>query len=563
MRCAIYTRKSTEEGLEQNFNSLQAQREACEAFIESQRQEGWCLLPEAYDDGGFSGGTLERPGLQRLLEAVRARRLEAVVVYKVDRLSRSLTDFAKLVELFETAEVSFISVTQQFNTTTSMGRLTLNVLLSFAQFEREVTAERIRDKIAASKRKGLWTGGPAPLGYDIADKRLLVNPEEAESVRELFRLYLELGSVRRLQEAAVAQGLATKRRQRKDGSVTGARAFTRGNLYQLLANPLYVGEVRHKGQSYPGQHQAILERATWEAVQAQLQRNASNRRSGRNAAVPSLLTGLVYDETGDRLRPTHANKQGRRYRYYVSGRLIHAESRSTGGWRLPTKALERSVIEVLVGWLTDPARLTSDLSLDRTAPQEIEVLLATARELADHLRSGTQTEQRAGLGSLVQRIDLSSDLLRLSLKREAFMGSDVRPARDSEASAQNLIEVTAPLNLRRRGVEAKIVLTSNAKAPQEPDPHMVRLIARAHHWLEQLASGTVPSVRALAEREGIDRSDASRILALAFLAPDITEAILAGAQPPELTARRLHRFSPPPLYWPAQRRKLGLIGPAE
>lgn len=559
MRCAIYTRKSTEEGLERDFNSLQAQREACEAFIKSQRQEGWRLLPDAYDDGGFSGGTLERPGLQRLLEAVRARRLEAVVVYKVDRLSRSLTDFAKLVELFETAGVSFVSVTQQFNTTTSMGRLTLNVLLSFAQFEREVTAERIRDKIAASKRKGLWTGGPAPLGYDIADKRLVVNAEEAENVRALFRLYLEFGSVRRLQEAAAAQGLVTKRRQRKDGSVTGGRTFTRGNLYQLLSNPLYVGEVRHKGQNYPGQHQAILERETWEAVQAQLQRNASNRRSGRNVDAPTLLTGLVYDETGDRLRPTHANKQGRRYRYYVSGRLIHAESRSTGGWRLPAKALEAIVIEVLVGWLKDPPRLTADLSLEATAPQEIGAMLAKARELANHLGSGTQTEQRAALRSLVQRIDLSADRLRLSLQCEVFITSDVRQARNSKASVP---EVTAPLNLRRRGVEAKIVLISNAKAPQEPDPYLVRLIARAHHWLAQLASGAMPSVRTLAERECIDRSDASRILALAFLAPDITEAILTGTQPLELTARRLHRFSLPPLYWSAQRRRLGLVSSA-
>jgi DNA invertase Pin-like site-specific DNA recombinase len=289
-RCAIYTRKSTEEGLEQDFNSLDAQREACEAFIRSQRQEGWHLLSERFDEGGYSGGTMERPALTRLLAAAREGRIETVVVYKVDRLTRSLVDFARIVELFDQSGVSFVSVTQQFNTTTSMGRLTLNVLLSFAQFEREVTGERIRDKIAASKKKGIWMGGLVPLGYDVKDRCLLVNPPEADAVRALFRLYLELGTVRRLKEAADRLGLVTKRRHLSPDHALGGQAFTGGHLYQLLSNPIYLGEVVHKGVSYAGRHEAIIDRETFGAVQARLNDNATARQSSTNE--PARRPGL-------------------------------------------------------------------------------------------------------------------------------------------------------------------------------------------------------------------------------------------------------------------------------
>ena len=300
LRCAIYTRKSSEEGLDQDFNSLDAQREACEAYIKSQAGEGWTAVKAHYDDGGISGGTLERPALQRLLNDIEAGRVNVVVVYKVDRLTRSLADFAKIVEVFDTRSVSFVSVTQQFNTTSSMGRLTLNMLLSFAQFEREVTSERIRDKIAASKKKGMWMGGLPPLGYDILDKKLVVNEAEAETVRTLFRLHLELGMVKNLVEKSACLGLVTKRRIRTDGQPTGGQPFTRGHLYQLLTNPIYVGEISHRGVTYAGQHDAIIEREVFDAVGRRLDDNAARRRSATNAKVPSLLTGLIYDETGDR-----------------------------------------------------------------------------------------------------------------------------------------------------------------------------------------------------------------------------------------------------------------------
>src|SRR5215470_6158244 len=321
-RCAIYTRKSSEEGLEQEFNSLAAQREACEAYIRSQQHEGWVLAKTHYDDGGFSGGNLERPALQHLLTDVRAGRIDTVVVYKVDRLTRSLADFARLVEIFDGEGVSFVSVTQQFNTTSSMGRLTLNVLLSFAQFERDVTGERIRDKIAASKKKGMWMGGNVPLGYNASERTLVINPAEAETVRRIFSLYRELGCVRRVKDEADRLGLHTKRAARADGAERGGKPFTRGHIYAVLSNPIYTGQIAHKDQLYPGQHPALIDAETWAAVRDQVAGNAGAHRRRPKAAEPSLLAGLLVDAQGQRLTPSHAVKKGRRYRYYISAALI-------------------------------------------------------------------------------------------------------------------------------------------------------------------------------------------------------------------------------------------------
>ena len=334
LRCAVYTRKSTEEGLDQEFNSLDAQREACAAFIASQIGLGWKLVPDHYDDGGISGGTMERPALQRLLQDIRDRKVDVVVVYKIDRLTRSLMDFSRIVEVFDASGVSFVSVTQQFNTTTSMGRLTLNVLLSFAQFEREVTAERIRDKIAASKKKGMWMGGVVPLGYRVEDRKLLVDEPEAATVRWLFDRYLELGSVRALVEEAKAKGLTGRASRRSNGEVQVTHPFGRGNLYHLLSNPIYVGRIRHRDQIYDGEHQAIIPIDLFERVQQLLANQAPARQSATNQSEPHLLTGIVFDEAGERLRPVHANKKGTRYRYYVSRQLVDARRNGADGWRL-------------------------------------------------------------------------------------------------------------------------------------------------------------------------------------------------------------------------------------
>src|SRR3954453_7970298 len=321
LRCAVYTRKSSEEGLEQDFNSLDAQREACEAYIASQKHEGWLALAQMYDDGGVCGGTMDRPALKRLLTDIAAGKIDTVVVYKVDRLTRSLSDFAKIVDVFDRHQVSFVSITQSFNTTTSMGRLTLNMLLSFAQFEREVTGERIRDKIAASKRKGMWMGGLPPLGYDVQDRKLAVNQSEAETVRAIYRRYAEVGSVRALKEEL--EGVAvSKRRVNRFGRDNGGKPLARGALYHMLQNRIYRGEIVHKDASYPGEHEAIVDQELWGLVQRLLSDNRVGRDTGTHAANPSLLAGLVYDDAGERLTPTHANKNGTRYRYYVSGTVI-------------------------------------------------------------------------------------------------------------------------------------------------------------------------------------------------------------------------------------------------
>ncbi len=309
-----------------------------------------------YDDGGFSGGNIERPALQRLLADIQGGRIDIIVVYKVDRLTRSLADFARLVEIFDAQGVSFVSVTQQFNTTSSMGRLTLNVLLSFAQFEREVTGERIRDKIAASKKKGMWMGGNVPLGYDASERTLIVNPADAETVRRIFALYLELGCVRRVKEEADRLGLSTKRSATANGTERGGKSFSRGHLYNLLSNPIYIGEIAHKGQLYPGQHPVLIDTETWTAVRNQLATNASDHRRKAHAAEPSLLAGVLVDARGERFTPSHAVKKGRRYRYYVSAALItEAGTDRAHGWRLQAQEIEDTVIRVLADALTSPA----------------------------------------------------------------------------------------------------------------------------------------------------------------------------------------------------------------
>ena len=357
VRCAIYTRKSSEEGLEQAFNSLHAQREACAAYVASQKAEGWLLLPESYDDGGLSGGTLERPAMQRLLADVDAGRIDQIVVYKIDRLTRSLADFARIVDRLDAAGASFVSVTQSFNTATSMGRLTLNMLLSFAQFEREVTAERIRDKIAASKRKGLWMGGNVPFGYDADGRTLKVNPGEAKVVRQLYALYQTEGSLIALRERAADLGLRTRTRTAPDGRVSGAGPFGRAHLHHILTNPVYAGRIRHRSVIHDGQHPAIIAPGDWQVVQELLKAGASRPRGRAPAAFTSPLAGKLFDETGDRMTPSHSRKNGHRLRYYLSNRLLNDKSGShPEAWRLPAPELEIGILGRLRAWLSAPGQ---------------------------------------------------------------------------------------------------------------------------------------------------------------------------------------------------------------
>ncbi len=553
-RCAIYTRKSSEEGLEQEFNSLAAQREASEAYIRSQQQEGWVLGRHRYDDGGFSGGNIERPALQRLLADIRAGRIDIVVVYKVDRLTRSLADFARLVELFDAEAVSFVSVTQQFNTTSSMGRLTLNVLLSFAQFEREVTGERIRDKIAASKKKGMWMGGNVPLGYDADERTLVIAPAEAETVRRIFALYREYGCVRRVKDEADRLGLRTKRRTTANGAERGGTPFSRGHIYQLLSNPIYTGQIAHKGQAYPGQHPALIDDETWIAVQDQLTANAGDHRRKRNAAEPSLLAGLLVDAYGERLTPSHAVKNGRRYRYYVSAMLItEAGTDRSQSWRLAAQEIERCVIGILVDALTSPAGLLERLDTNGMPGDQMRRLLGRAARLAATLR--TSPEGRAKIvRELVDQVILDGKGIIIKMRCSALLGGEV-PLGVSHEPTGSTIELTAAVDFKRRGAETKLVLPGLAQQNQASrcDPALIKAIARGRAWFEELATGRARSLQDLANRDGITRRYIRRLVDLAFLSPHLVEAILQGRQSVELTATRLTELDLP-LDWTEQHR---------
>jgi DNA invertase Pin-like site-specific DNA recombinase len=549
-RCAIYTRKSSEEGLEQEFNSLAAQCEACEAFIHSQRNEGWVLARTRYDDGGFSGGNLERPALQQLIADIQAGRIDIVVVYKVDRLTRSLADFARLVELFDAEAVSFVSVTQQFNTTSSMGRLTLNVLLSFAQFEREVTGERIRDKIAASKKKGMWMGGNVPLGYDADERTLVINPAEAETVRRIFALYRELGCVRRIKEEIDRLGLRTKSSTTANGTERGGKPFSRGHLYTLLSNPIYTGRIAHKAELYPGQHPALIDDESWSAVRDQLAANKSDHRRKAKAAEPSLLAGLLVDAQGERLTPSHAVKKGRRYRYYVSAALItDAGTDRAQGWRLAAMEIEEAVIRILADALTSPARLVERFGAADMPSDQFRKLLGRAARLAAAL-GGSPGERAKLVRELVEKIIVDEKTIMIKLLRRGFLlGGDV-PSSASEAASDTAVELTAAVAFTRRGPETKLVLQGLAQQTHNSrcDPALIKAIARGRAWFEELATGHARSLQELAKRDGISRRYIRRLVGLAFLSPQLVEAILQGRQSVELTATRLTELDLP-LDW--------------
>lgn len=411
-RCAIYTRKSTEEGLEQDFNSLDAQREACVAYILSQRHEGWTALPEIYEDGGYSAGNIDRPGLKRLMTAVAAGEVDVIVVYKVDRLTRSLADFAKIVEVLDAQNASFVSVTQSFNTTSSMGRLTLNVLLSFAQFEREVTGERIRDKVAASKAKGMWMGGPPPLGYDVKDRELVINPEEAEKVRYIFSRYVELGSAMALIGDLNDRGIRSKARIGRDGRAYGGVTIGRGALYAMLRNRLYVGEVVHKGQRHPGRHEALIDVEIFERAQAALEQNRVDFKRGASHPVPSLLAGLLWDGLGRRMSPSHSSKALVRYRYYASQHAT-AEDIATQKWRISAPDIESRVIDLIKQQLNQAVRDCIE-NKDVTAA-EIERLQDTSIDIANQLDHAVVHDRRGLVQRLVSRVVVELDRLLVTL----------------------------------------------------------------------------------------------------------------------------------------------------
>lgn len=524
IKCAIYTRKSSDEGLEQEFNSLHAQREACEAFVTSQKHEGWQLLPALYDDGGFSGGTLERPALKTLLADVAAGLIDTIVVYKVDRLTRSLADFAKLVELFDSKKVSFVSVTQAFNTTTSMGRLTLNVLLSFAQFEREVTGERIRDKIAASKAKGMWMGGRPPLGYDPKDRTLVINDAEAKQVRSLFAAYLKLKTVDALAAFASENSIVSKRWTAKDGKHVGGEPLQRGALYHILANPIYVGEIAHRGMRHAGLHAPIVERKIFDKVQALLAANRRRKKLAAHAQEASLLAGLVFDQTGERLTPTHTSKRGRRYRYYARA--------GASGLRIPADLLEQLVTGALA------ANLAAD---DVMAPQlatlgtRLTTLLGKCQDFAEQLRG---SDARHALLEIVERVQVAEEHVAITLKPKLF-----DPSQNVE------ISFTVPASLANRNRHLSVV---GASAVEKTSPAVLAMFAKGRIWFEELVAGAYSSIDALAQAEGVTRSYVGTIIDLAFASPTIVDDLYAGDAVFTGTAPALKTFLPLPYSWAEQ-----------
>ena len=557
-RCAVYTRKSSEEGLDQDFNSLQAQREACEAFIKSQAGEGWRLVKTQYDDGGISGGTMERPALQRLLSDIDEGRIDVVVVYKVDRLTRSLADFAKMVEIFDAHHVSFVSITQQFNTTTSMGRLTLNVLLSFAQFEREVTGERIRDKIAASKKKGMWMGGFCSLGYDVRDRRLVVNQEESKLVNNIYKRYLELGSVRGLKHALDRRGLVSKVRVSKNGTRSGGRPFSRGALYELLANPIYIGEIRHKKVRHPGQHEAIVDRRTWEEVQRRLRDQTAREGIPKIKAAGNVLAGRLFDEKGEPLYATGAKgRHGGRYRYYVSRELVRGGSSSVEaqkGWRLAAQELEQSVVASVRSILNDQAAIATTLHEAGVSSAEIHSVLKAAEARSALLESGPQVAPT--IAELVKRVDLRKSGIEISMNFESMLPHDSVIRRAPSLMFTRFV----PLQMKRRGVAMRLVIGGGIST-RKTDQTLLKAVARGHKWFNELVSGRAAFTREIAARERVNERFVRRLIPLAFLSPSIVQAIAEGRQPADLTGEALSRGIDIPVDWSKQGTVLGFESP--
>ncbi len=533
-RCAIYTRKSTEYNLKLAFNSLDAQREACEAYIKSQAHEGWRLIPGRYDDGAFSGASLDRPALQQLLADVRASKIDIVLVYKVDRLTRSLADFAKLIELFDVHGVSFVSVTQSFNTSSSMGRLTLNVLLSFAQFERELIGERVRDKIAASKRKGLWVGGPVPLGYAAVDKKILVVPAEAAAVRTIFARYLELGSVRALAEDLDRRGIRSKPRRRSTGRTVGGGRFGVGALAYLLKNRFYIGELVYRGEVHHGEHEPILDSALFEAVGAKLAAQAVERRC-RLRGLPAILSGRLFDHRGNRMSPTHANKRGARYRYYVSQAVLQGKP--------------------------PPPGLVS-----RVPAAEIEALAVAA--LRNHLNArgggeGLPDNDRDLLERHLERVTLTPNHLELRLRELVEPTQAHDPVNDGSSGppiasvTRMAVPWTSPVPAAVKGIIHVPAHNTPIKASRREA--LLIAIAKARQWIDDLAHGRAASFAVIARREGKAERHIRLLAPLAFVSPRIVSALLDGTAPADLTLTKLARALP--YCWAEQERRVGTSAP--
>ncbi len=527
IRCAIYTRKSTDEGLEQTFNSLDAQREACEAYVKSQQHEGWQAIASHYDDGNYSGGNMERPALKQIMADIEAGKVGVVVVYKVDRLTRSLADFAKIVEHFDKYKVSFVSVTQHFNTTTSMGRLTLNVLLSFAQFEREVTGERIRDKIAASKKKGMWMGGRVPLGYKVLNRKLLIIEQEADTVRTVFREFLRVKSVLRLEELLRANNIRTRR----------GNYFRRGPLYTMLRNQLYLGLIRHKTEIYPGEHEGVIDRVTWDKAQSLLDQNTHGQRRKERSTQPSLFTGIIFDASDNRYSPTHSNKNGCRYRYYTSRAAIHKTERANSPARIPAPGLEKAVTDRILNLFSAPSELLavlkSNLLDEENAPPNgfYTAVVERAAKMVKSWKPRPTPDRHQFLKAVIDRIVVQAEHIEIRLRLAAILhellGSD--PAGQGVQAAAKFLpiaSVSCPFKHMNSGRALRLVIGKDRLSNDRSRQLILRAIARAHRWHQEIINGEATCLNDIIRRDGIDASHAKKIFPLAFLSPACMQTIL-------------------------------------
>jgi site-specific DNA recombinase len=529
IRCGIYTRKSHEEGLEQEYNSLDAQRDACESYIKSQAHEGWTLVKKHYDDGGFSGGNLKRPALQEVLQDIRDDKVDVIVVYKIDRLTRSLMDFSNIIEVLDSSEASFVSVTQHFNTTSSMGRLTLNVLLSFAQFEREITGERIRDKIASSKKKGMWMGGHPPLGYDVIDKKLLLNENEANDVRTIFGRYVALESVTDLVDDLEKRNITTKRWTSENGKKHGGEFYKRGALYKLLQNRLYRGEIDYKGNIYPGQQKTIVLKPLWDAVQEKMESNRRKKEAAKSKKAPYLLEGLIHDSLGNIMSPTYSVKKGnRRYPYYVSAPLNGKRKTRAGDVpRVPALAIDELIRHRIATILDLEDYSNVDRELTKRILKKVLIYKDTVEIEVDHTLPNADCNRLHGNGDTITR-----------------------------QGQHTHVRISATLRLHSR----KLSLINPAGKPltaiQQPDGVLIKNLVLAHKWRESLESGEYTTLQQIADVEKCTERFIRKIIPMAYLAPDIVESILEGRQPASFDLKKFQK-NRLPLSWQEQRQLLG------
>ena len=553
VRCAIYTSKSTEDGLEQEFNSLDAQYDACTAYALSQRHEGWTVTKDRYDDGGFSGGNLERPGLRRLLADIEAGKVDIILLYKIDRLTRSLSDFAKIVEILDRKCASFVSITQSFNTTTSMGRLTLNMLLSFAQFEREVTGERIRDKIYASKRKGIWMGGPVPLGYDVIDRKLVANEFEAEQVRHIMQLYLKVGSVPELVDVLAKNGSHTKVQQRKDGGTRGGVHFKRGNLYHLLSNRIYRGMTVHKGEAFEGEHDAIVSEELWNQVQVKLAKQGQGGSSRKVSARTGVLTGLIYNAEGTSMVLTHTQKGNRRFHYYANRYEALGDSTAS---RVNARDIEDIVVAQLSQTLALGIQVQSVLLDGTYTADQLHNVISRCRQLGTELTGAKYIRKQAIIRNVLDRVELYEDRVVIKIDNRSLLNAIAADGSIQPSSSDLMIEREAIRLRRGKALRLIIPATSAGEGVSLRDDKLVMLLAESRAIMAQIATNPDKSVPTLAAEQGRCRVRMMKVAKLVCLDPYIVTAIVEGRQPLNLSPGKL-LAADLPLAWAEQRRVLG------